>query len=513
MRLVALDVGEKRIGVATADTTVKLAVPHSTIVVDGGEFSKIAEIMKENDAKHLVVGLPRNNNGEETAQSKYVRKFVSEFQEYCVKNSYGKPMVKFQDESLTSVVAEQNLGQNKRKKRQKSDIDREAATLIMQDFLDSFSGEATVQKATKNAKKKSKTGRRILSILAVILALLIIAVVGVITWYADSIRARTSIEECSGIVGSDKCIYGEFIVHESESVSTIAARLEEEGFIKSALAFKVYLRVNNDKPVLRIGTYEISSSMSVAEIVSVLETGSIAATFRITFLPGGTIIDAKKALNNAGYRNEDIEAAFSKTYDHPVMAGKPENGTVEGYIFGETYEFYATASVEDILTRTFDQLYTIVEQEDLINKYSAQGLTLYEGITLASIVQKEAYSADQPQVAQVFLSRMAAGMTLGSDAIIGYRADQLNPNRDKSDMSYLNLSVIPCPWNSRSCTGLPPSPISNPGKSALLAVATPAAGDYLYFLTGDDNKMYYARNNADHEKNIRDHCKTMCSIL
>ena len=99
----------------------------------------------------------------------------------------------------------------------------------------------------------------------------------------------------------------------------------------------------------------------------------------------------------------------------------------------------------------------------------------------------------------------------GADAIIAYRADQLNPNRKKTDTSY--LQTITCPWNSRQCKGLPPDAISNPGKEALYAVAHPASGDYLYFLTGDDGKMYYAKTEAEHNANIQKYCHEMCKIL
>lgn len=517
MRLVALDVGEKRIGVATADTSVRIAVPSDTISVDGNEFEKIAKIMQDEKANHLIVGLPRNSKGEETAQSKYVRDFVSSLQSYFVKNRLEKPLVKFQDESLTSVIAELNLSQNKRKKHQKGDIDREAATLIMQDFLDSFNEKSMEQKKEipvkeKNAKKKPKAKFRILKILAFIACLAIVVAVGAVTWYADATKARASGHDCDG-AKSEICVSTKFEILDGESTNSIATRLEDSGIIKSSLAFKIYLRVAQRKPILRIGAYELSSTMSVAEIVGELEKGSFADTFRVTFLPGGSINDAKNSLLAAGYPSDEIEDAFAANYDHPAMQDKPANGSIEGYIYGETYEFYAGASVRDVLNRAFDELYSVIQENDLVAKYAAQNLNLYEGITLASVIQKEAYAADQPGVAQVFLLRLAKGMTLGSDAIIGYRADQINPNRDKTDMSYLNLSVIGCPWNSRHCTGLPPTPISNPGKSALLSVANPAEGDYIYFLTGDDGKMYYARTDAEHNQNAANYCKKMCSIL
>ncbi len=117
MKIVALDVGEKRIGVATADSGVRIAVPHSTVVVDGDEFEEIYKIMGEVGAKHLVVGLPRNSKGEETAQSEYVRKFIIALQAYFVKRGGAKALVKFQDESLTSVIAETHLAMGKKARK------------------------------------------------------------------------------------------------------------------------------------------------------------------------------------------------------------------------------------------------------------------------------------------------------------------------------------------------------------------------------------------------------------
>lgn len=153
MKIVALDVGSKRIGVAVADTSVKIAVPHSTIEVDGTEFEQIARIMRMQGSKHLVVGLPRNAQGEESAQSATVRSFIVSLQDYFVKHNIDKPLIKYQDESLTSVKAEENLALNKRKKiRAKGEVDREAATLILQDFLDSFNPE-NVNEEDPNAKK------------------------------------------------------------------------------------------------------------------------------------------------------------------------------------------------------------------------------------------------------------------------------------------------------------------------------------------------------------------------
>lgn len=129
----ALDVGEKRIGVATADDTVGIARVVETIEVDGNEFNRIARLIQEEKASVVVVGYPRNQSGEPTAQTKLVEVFA--------KRLAGVVDVKlvFQDESLTSVLAEQRLKSYK-KPYDKGDIDALAAALILEDYLESNRG-------------------------------------------------------------------------------------------------------------------------------------------------------------------------------------------------------------------------------------------------------------------------------------------------------------------------------------------------------------------------------------
>jgi len=518
MKLVALDVGEKRVGVATADSTVRIAVPHSTIEVDGDEFAKIAKIMHLEDAKHLIVGLPRNAQGEETAQSRAVRAFAGSLQGYFVEHKLQRPLVKFQDESLTSVTAKERLSRKSSKRgkqrHSKADVDREAATIILQDFLDSFGGNTQPRETpAASTKKKPKAGKRMLKIFAVLLGLLLAAVAGAAIWYVVMTRPVTNQEICDHQniqhdPAQDKCVNLDFIIAEGESTNTIANRLESEGIIRSALAFKIYLRLNHSGTIIRAGTYQLNSSMSMSDIAGQFQKGSSAETFSITFLPGGTVPDAKKRLADVGFSAEEIETAFAAEYEHPVLEGKPANDTLEGYIFGETYEFYATATVAEVLVRTFDELYKTVQENDLIAKYAERNLNLYQGITLASVVQRESHAPDMPQVAQVFLLRLQRNIPLGSCAVNEYRADWLGIERNSA--IHENVNVLGCPWSSRHCPGLPPTPISSPGKAALMSVAEPAGGNYLYFLTDDDGNMRYAYTEAEHQANIRNYCKIRC---
>jgi len=126
--LVALDVGEARIGVAVADSQVKIAMPFTTVPVDGNEVREIARIVIDQDADTIVVGYPRNQSGDPTAQTAYAEDFATKLQDIDAE-------VVFQDESLTSVIAEQRL-KERGQPYQKGDIDAEAAAIILQDYVE-----------------------------------------------------------------------------------------------------------------------------------------------------------------------------------------------------------------------------------------------------------------------------------------------------------------------------------------------------------------------------------------
>jgi putative Holliday junction resolvase len=125
---ICLDVGEKRIGVAVGDSDVRIAVPFDAIEVDGGEIEAIAEAILNEKADVLVIGYPRNQSGEPTAQSKFVEDFAAKLSDIA-------PNIVFQDESLTSVIAEQQLVAYGRPYT-KADVDAQAAAIILQDYLE-----------------------------------------------------------------------------------------------------------------------------------------------------------------------------------------------------------------------------------------------------------------------------------------------------------------------------------------------------------------------------------------
>lgn len=296
------------------------------------------------------------------------------------------------------------------------------------------------------------------------------------------------------------------------SLATIGDLLEQKHLIRNQLVFNIYARLTGAGSRLQAGTYSLSPSESAATIIAHFTSGKVDQ-FTLTFLPGATLRhlpgetstinnDVESVLMKAGYGKDEIETAFAKTYDDPLFTDKPAGTDLEGYVYGETYKFNDNATVEQILKATFNEYDKVIKDNNLVDSFKAQGLNLYQGITLASIIQREVTSpADQKQVAQIFLTRLKQGIPLGSDVTYQYAAKKegVPPS-----------PTLDSPYNTRQVPGLPPGPIAMPGLSALQAVAAPAPGDYLYFLNGDDGVMYYSHTNQEHEANIQAHCREKC---
>jgi len=326
-------------------------------------------------------------------------------------------------------------------------------------------------------------------------ALIVLTLGGILLWYTVQLSPVNS-------ANTDKTLV---TIESGSSPDEIATLLKDKGLIRSPKAFLWHTRLQGVQNSLQAGTYRLSPSESTPAITEHLTSGKVD-TFNIRFLPGATLADNRKVLVAAGYSEAEVDAALAKTYDSPLFEGKPAEADLEGYIYGETYSFATDTSVEAILEHVFEHYYQVVQDNNLVALYKAQGLSLFEGITLASIVQREASPGgeDMPQIAQVFYRRLANGMPLGSDVTYQYIADKTGVARDPN---------LDSPYNTRRYAGLPPGPIATPGEKALVAVANPAEGDYLYFLSGDDDITYFARNLDEHEANITNHCQKKCQIL
>ena len=565
MKIIGLDVGTVRIGVARADTATKIAIPDGFINVNGQEISEIQRKLRLYNSNILVMGMPRSNNGNQTAQSEFVKQFARQ-----VAATIPGLKIYFQDESLTSVEAERRLKARKNN-YQKGEIDAESASIILQDFIErmqvalnnqqslspaslgetnnnsdnqnpasNFAKEEEVasSKSSKKQPKKKSFMKKIIIALVILLTIAGLGVFGAYAWYEKQLAAPKNFSckfnspaaaaTSEGSEENPDCHYQKFEIKTNQTIGDIAENLKKAGLIRSDFAFKTYLKLSSKSAKIKAGTYSLRANLSAKEIVEQMEKGVASSeVFNLTVLPGETLKEIKQKLIKLGYLSEQIDTALLKKYDSPVLKGlydsegkltnpaQPANVALEGYLYGETYQFYKGEPVEHIFETMINQLNSVVVANHIEEKFQKRGFSLREGLILASIIQKEAHSEDMPGVSMVFQNRLKVGMTLGSDVTATYAADLVNPNRDRNDPNN-NLRVLETDnlYNTRKHTGLTPGPICSPGITAILAVAEPDENkrSMRYFLTGDDGKMYYSVTDTEHTQKIRDYCQKLCSV-
>ena len=339
--------------------------------------------------------------------------------------------------------------------------------------------------------KRSRKKWWILGGLAALILIAVVATVGAFWWYNDALQPRSSDNHRIRVS-----------IEQGSTPDQIAKTLEDKGVIKSAFAFQILVKQSGDRDKLQAGAYLFSPTQPSREVLDWLVGGKVD-TFNVTILPGQTLAGIKQKLVKDGFVAADIDAAFAKKYDHPLLADKPDGVNLEGYIYPETYQISSQTSVEQLLVRTFDEFYAQIQAKNLQAELKAKGFNLHQGITLASIVQMEAsHSADRKQVAQVFEKRLTDGIELGSDVTFMYAAKVTGQTASPS---------LDSPYNTRKYKGLPPGAIANFTVDSLLAVAEPASGDYLYFVAGDDGAVYFAHTEAEHQQNIKQYCTKLCS--
>lgn len=339
--------------------------------------------------------------------------------------------------------------------------------------------------------KRSRLKWWIMGIVAVFIVLAITAVIGWFWWYNDALQPRSGTNQRIRVV-----------VEQGSTPDQIAQELQDKGVIKNGFAFQLLVKQSGDRNKLQAGTYLFSPTQSAKEVLEWLVEGKVD-TFNVTILPGQTLADIKQKLVKDGFIAADVDAAFAKKYDSPLLASKPDSVNLEGYIYPETYQINSSTTVEQLLTRTFTEFYSQIQAKGLQAELSAKGFNLHQGITLASIVGKEAsHVSDRRQVAQVFEKRLTQGMELGSDVTFMYAA-QVTGQTASPDLD--------SPYNTRKYKGLPPGAIANFTFDALQAVAEPASGNYLYFVAGDDGTVHFATTEAEHEQNIKQYCTKLCN--
>jgi UPF0755 protein len=272
-----------------------------------------------------------------------------------------------------------------------------------------------------------------------------------------------------------------FSIGQGESVSSVAARLQTEGFISSGNAFRDYLIYKGMDISMQAGDYRLSPSLSIIDIANQLQD---ATPEDVTFvvLAGWRLEEVAASLPTSGLvitPEEFMAAAASHPIGYDFFL---PNASAEGFLFPDTYilpRATTTDELLDTLVRNSSQHLT----NELREGFARQGLSVYQAVTLASLVQREAVAEEeQPIIASVFLNRLNAGMKLDSDPTVQY-ALGYNPVQQTwwtNPLSGEDLQ-FDSPYNTYIYKELPPGPIASPSLNALQAVAFPAQTFYYFF--------------------------------
>lgn len=339
-------------------------------------------------------------------------------------------------------------------------------------------------------------------ILGIIIAFIIIgagALIAVRRVYNQNLRAVNPVSKTEIVVA----------IPRGASLDEITDTLKSKSVIRADWAFKQYVRSHELGDKLQAGTYRLNTSQSVQSIVQDMTAGKVAVDL-FTILPGQRLDQIRLAFIDGGFAAAAVDEALRPGIyaDMAALVDKPESATLEGYLYPDSFQKTAETLPETIIRASLNEMGDALTPA-LRQDYAARGLTTYQAITLASIVEREVNSQeDRATAAQVFFKRLSSGMMLGSDVTACYGA--VVKGVMKTGENCNNYVLYDSPYNTRLKTGLPPGPISNVTKSGLKAVAKPADTDYLYFVAGDDGVTYFSKTNEEHEALVEQHCKKLC---
>jgi UPF0755 protein len=297
----------------------------------------------------------------------------------------------------------------------------------------------------------------------------------------------------------------DFEILEGESAVEVVERLAAVDLVYDGELLLSYLEYRGLDVGVKAGTHELTGFMSVVELAEKLQS-AISSEVPFTVVAGWRMEQIADTLPTSGLSidpEEFLAAAHARPVGYSFASEIPTPPNLEGFLLPDTYTLDRETTVVDLVVTMLDNFEAEVDAE-LIAGFERQGLSLYQGITLASIIEREAVVDDEmPIMASVFLNRLAQDMNFDADPTIQYALGQ-QPDGSwwKSPLSLDDLNFDSL-YNTYLYPGFPPTPICNPGLAALQAVANPAETEYLYFraLCDDSGRHAFAETYEQHQQN------------
>ena len=285
-----------------------------------------------------------------------------------------------------------------------------------------------------------------------------------------------------------------FSVEDGEGLSSVAARLKDEGIIRSAAFFKVIAALSGSQYAVQRGDYLFEGRPGACEILSVLTSGKQSLT-KVVIPEGFTARQTAETLSQNGIIS-DSRSFLDAVSRFPLDDYGVEKTGAEGFLFPDTYAFQKRMDNDEVIAVMTDNFFSKIRGAGL-----SVGERFYEGVVLASIIEKEYQSEEEaPLIASVFVNRLKKNMRLESCATVLYVLTDIQGRPHPERLFYTDLE-IESPFNTYRNFGLPPAPISNPGMVALTAAFHPAQSEYLFFVVKNDgsgrhtfSKDFYTHN-------------------
>ncbi len=278
-----------------------------------------------------------------------------------------------------------------------------------------------------------------------------------------------------------------FTIEPGESVTQIASRLQSEGLVRDAQLFRLYLRYSKLDSGVEAGQFTLKKTMTIPQIAQALQSGKRGDELTLT-IPEGRRIEEVAALV-AQQTPISATTFLSLTRDarpwaaqYPFLAELPPGASLEGYLFPDTYRLPKDVTAADAVARmlaNFDRRVTPAMRD----KLAAQKRTLFQAVTLASIVERESAAAqERPVIASVYSNRLKTGMALDADPTVQYAMASAKKQAPWwPQLTQEDYRSVKSPYNTYLNPDLPPGPIASPGLSSIQAAIEPAQTNFYFF--------------------------------
>jgi UPF0755 protein len=327
-----------------------------------------------------------------------------------------------------------------------------------------------------------------------VLAALIVSVPG--AWLAYALYARAH-EPYRGFPGTEQFVE----VPSGAGSRTIGDRLVQAGVVRDARTFRTALWLTGDARKLQAGEYRFDKPLAAVDVIRKIARGEVHLVM-LTFPEGLTLAEMADVFERAGFGSAAsfLEAARDPSALSAIKEIDPAAGDLEGYLFPDTYALPRGTGAARVVRAMVDRFRQVLTGEITMTS-ETRGLSVRQLVTLASLVEKETARAEErSQVEAVYANRLRIGMPLQCDPTVIYAlqlAGKWNGNLRRDDLQFDS------PYNTYRYPGLPPGPIAAPGRASLQAAASPAAHDFLYFVSRNDGSHEFARTLAEHNRNVQ----------